>query len=212
MSWYIQMLGHIAHVILNYQAWLSSPAFLMAILTFVIVLLSWYIYQWNELYRQRTSDFGKTSPDTIHKSLSTRDYPWLCGKKCLVTGGMHGFLGQHIVDELLALACHVIVLDASKPEDDDVLDRVEFAMGSITDSKHVNATFMSHNVDIVFHCTASVKGTQILLEACRAHDVPRLVYTSSASMMFSGYDQMNTDEGTTYPPNQFRYDVLHHLI
>lgn len=48
---------------------------------------------------------------------------------------------------------------------------------------------------------ANVLGTQHVLNACRAHGVSRLVFTSSPSVTFDGGDQCGIDEKASYPDN-----------
>ena len=69
-------------------------------------------------------------------------------------------------------------------------------------------------MDIVFHLAAlagiwgrrrdfwsiNVEGTRNVIEACRANGVPRLVYTSSPSVVFGRDDLCGVDESTPYPP------------
>ena len=46
---------------------------------------------------------------------------------------------------------------------------------------------------------ANVVGTENVLAACRKHGVPRLVYTSSPSVVFDGRDMEGVDESVPYP-------------
>jgi nucleoside-diphosphate-sugar epimerase len=68
-------------------------------------------------------------------------------------------------------------------------------------------------MDLVFHVAAvsgiwgpweqyynvNTRGTEHVLQACRAERVPRLVYTSSPSVTFDGTDQDGVDESAPYP-------------
>ncbi len=68
-------------------------------------------------------------------------------------------------------------------------------------------------VDLVFHTAAkagvwgdheafagvNVAGTRHVVAACRAQEVPRLVYTSSPSVVFDGSDHAAIDESVPYP-------------
>ena len=42
-------------------------------------------------------------------------------------------------------------------------------------------------------------GTQNVIEGCRRHGVPRLIYTSSPSVTFDGGEQAGVDEPAPYP-------------
>jgi sterol-4alpha-carboxylate 3-dehydrogenase (decarboxylating) len=75
---------------------------------------------------------------------------------------------------------------------------------------------------VVFHCATAapaaantanrklmhdvnVKGTQNVIEACIAQRVPKLVYTSSASVVFDGNDLINVDESAPYASKPIDY-------
>ena len=74
--------------------------------------------------------------------------------------------------------------------------------------------------DVVFHVAAkagvwgayadyyraNVVGTQNVVAACRKHDVRRLVYTSSPSVVFDGRDLEGVDESIPYPKH---YDAAY---
>ena len=49
----------------------------------------------------------------------------------------------------------------------------------------------------------NVGGTEAIIAGCRAHGVPRLVFTSSPSVVFGGHDLCGVDETVPYPK---RYD------
>ena len=49
----------------------------------------------------------------------------------------------------------------------------------------------------------NVGGTEAVIAGCRAHGVPRLVFTSSPSVVFGGHDLCGVDESVPYPR---RYD------
>ena len=50
----------------------------------------------------------------------------------------------------------------------------------------------------------NVEGTRNLIAACREHGVPRIIYTSSPSVVFTGRDMENADETLPYSE---RYDA-----
>jgi nucleoside-diphosphate-sugar epimerase len=51
----------------------------------------------------------------------------------------------------------------------------------------------------------NIVGTQNVIDACRKHGVPQLIYTSSASVVFSGGPLVDVDESHPYadPPMDF---------
>jgi nucleoside-diphosphate-sugar epimerase len=116
--------------------------------------------------------------------------------KALVTGG-GGFLGKAIVDLLLARGDAVRILArGSYPE--LAARGVETIVGDIADPGVVMRAV--EGCDVVFHVAAkpgmwgphesyrltNVVGTDNVIAACRHHDVPKLVYTSTPSVVHRG--------------------------
>jgi nucleoside-diphosphate-sugar epimerase len=122
----------------------------------------------------------------------------------LVTGGT-GFLGRHIVERLLAEGRRVTVL-ARNPFPDLEKRGVRFIRASLDDVPAVHAACAG--IETVFHTAArvgvwgryddffrtNVLGTRALLDGCRAHGVPRFVYTSTPSVVYNGRDLAGADE------------------
>ena len=119
---------------------------------------------------------------------------------CLVTGGA-GFIGSHVVEELLALGHPVRVVDNLSTGDEANLapfgDDIEFVRGDLCDPA-VSARSVE-GIEVVFHLAAlpsvprslkdpwgshdaNVNATVRLLEASRAAGVRRMVYSSSSSV------------------------------
>lgn len=74
--------------------------------------------------------------------------------KSLVTGGA-GFIGAHVVKELLSMGHSVIVLDdLSGGFSDNIDPRAIFIKGSITDHILVEQLFKEHKFDYVYHLAA----------------------------------------------------------
>ena len=80
-------------------------------------------------------------------------------------------------------------------------------------------------MDVVFHCATmapdaesttakakayavNVKGTENVIQACQTHKVPKLVYTSSASVVFEGRDLHDVDESAPYAAKPLDYYTL----
>ncbi|MCZ6695494.1 MAG: GDP-mannose 4,6-dehydratase [Acidobacteria bacterium] len=127
----------------------------------------------------------------------------------LVTGGA-GFIGSHLVAELLALGREVLVLDnfddfydpAIKRRNLEVLrgqERLRLVEGDIRDEKLVDGLFASHTIGVVVHLAAragvrpsieqpvlyadvNLNGTSVLLEACRRHGIGKFIFGSSSSV------------------------------
>ena len=74
--------------------------------------------------------------------------------KSLVTGGA-GFIGAHVVNELLPLGHDVVVLDdLSGGLRDNVAPQARFIQGSITDHALLATIFTEHRFDYVYHLAA----------------------------------------------------------
>jgi len=129
--------------------------------------------------------------------------------KALVTGG-GGFLGLYVVEQLVARGDQVRSVSRSRYPELDALG-VESIQGDLRDP--ATATRVCEGMDVVFH-TAAVAGiwgpwdyyhgintvaTHNVVAGCRAHGVPKLVFTSSPSVTFDGSDQSGVDESVPYP-------------
>lgn len=128
------------------------------------------------------------------------------GQLSVVTGG-GGFVGRHLVASLVERGDEVRVLDIVEPEGLDA----EFRKVDITDAAAVcdaleGAECVFHNASLVHtkHNRAelvqrvNLDGTRHVLEACRAHGVPKLVYVSSGSVVYDGQDIEDGDESLPY--------------
>ena len=129
--------------------------------------------------------------------------------KVLVTGG-GGFLGNAIVRKLLNRGFAVRSFSrGSYPALREL--GVEVLRGNLTDSEAVKAA--CEGCETVFHVAAkagiwgaypeyystNVVGTVNVIEACRFHRIPKLIYTSSPSVIFDGTDMEGIDESVGYP-------------
>lgn len=130
----------------------------------------------------------------------------------VVTGGA-GFLGRHLVEQLVdsGLYEEVKVMDIRIP--DDKVAGVTYVACDLRRPDDVKAAIQGASV-VMHTATASptganaynkqlmksvnVDGTQNVIDACLAHDVKVLVYTSSASVVFEGKDLLLVDEDTPY--------------
>lgn len=128
--------------------------------------------------------------------------------KALVTGG-GGFLGKAIVLKLLEQGNQVRSFSRGDYPELRRLN-VEVIRGDIADPSGVNPAV--EGCDIVFHVAAkpgiwgpyeeyhrtNVIGTENIIAACKNHQVSRLVYTSSPSVVHSGGDVEGIDESAPY--------------
>jgi nucleoside-diphosphate-sugar epimerase len=128
-------------------------------------------------------------------------------QKVLITGGC-GFIGRNLVNGFCDAGFDVTVLDFSgNPFRDDVT----FIDMDIRDKSAVidacaGMDCIVHNASIVLTKQVLKKmvwdvnlgGTKNIIEACKAHSIPKLVYISSASAVYEGVDIENGDESLPY--------------
>lgn len=126
----------------------------------------------------------------------------------LVTGA-GGFLGQYLVEQLLARGDRVRAFSRRRYPELDALG-AESVQGDIQDPAAIESA--CRGIDCVFHVAAiagiwgrwkdyygiNVLGTKNVIAACGACGVKRLVYTSSPSVTFTGRDQCGIDESAPY--------------
>jgi nucleoside-diphosphate-sugar epimerase len=131
----------------------------------------------------------------------------------LVTGG-GGFLGGAIVRRLRARGDSVRSFSrGDHPELNDL--GVEQVRGDLADPEAVARAVAG--CALVYHVAAragiwgsyadyhrsNVVGTQNIIAACRRQRVPRLVYTSSPSVVFDDRDMEGVDESVPYPRHHY---------
>lgn len=133
----------------------------------------------------------------------------------LVTGGA-GFIGSHVVDELILMGHNVVVLDdLSGGSRSNVHEKAKFVEGSITDVELVNALFASHQFTYVYHLAAyaaeglshfirrfnyenNLLGSINLINAAVNYEVSCFVFTSSIAIYGDATPPMT--ESTTPSP------------
>ena len=127
----------------------------------------------------------------------------------LVTGGA-GFVGRAIVERLLQRGETVRVLGRRRDPDLERLG-VDVVQGDVADRADVERA--CRGVDTVHHAAAcvelwhapdevrrtNVEGTRQLVDVAARSGVGRLVFTSSASVVFGDDDQEGIDESVPYP-------------
>jgi nucleoside-diphosphate-sugar epimerase len=126
-----------------------------------------------------------------------------------VTGGT-GFLGSHLVRDLLAAGESVRVLARPSPRSDRLMSAgVEIISGDLRDP--ASLALAVKDADVVYHLAAkvgaaprvdyfetNVGGTQNLLNACAQNGVGQLVYASSLAVYGPVSDSASIDENTPF--------------
>ncbi len=139
---------------------------------------------------------------------------------CLVTGGA-GFIGSHLVRELVRQGKQVVVYDFAPDASyiADCMDQVTFVYGDVVDMPHLMSVMAEHQVDVVFHLgyfmvpdTENRLGTAIqincagfhnVLEAARILNVRRVVWASSQAVYgeAASYQSGHLDEDDFVQPS-----------
>lgn len=155
------------------------------------------------------------------KALAANDAP----KVCFVTG-TNGLVGQRLASMLVQRGAEkVIALDVTPVTEDikkshkDLLGanatKIEYVVGDITNVEQMNK--LTQNVDCVFNVAAIVGpfyphalydkvnnvGVRVLVDACKANKVPKMVMTSSPSTRMNGDDIYNKKEEDMPDPLSF---------
>lgn len=132
--------------------------------------------------------------------------------KALVTGGS-GFLGGALIRELLKQGWQVRSTSRTPPKFSD--PNLEVYLNDLNNLDQLNRA--AHGVDCIFHTAAiagvwgskelyyntNVVGTENILKVCHEQHVPRLVFTSSPSVIFDGNSHRNAKESDCHYPRQY---------
>jgi len=129
--------------------------------------------------------------------------------KVLVTGG-GGFVGLALVKRLVKSGYEVSVFSRNiYPEHKEL--NIKIFTGNLVKLEDVENSIKGN--EIVFHVAArvgvwgsykdfysvNVTGTENVINACIKHKVRKLIFTSSASVIFDGSDLINATESARYP-------------
>jgi UDP-glucose 4-epimerase len=136
-------------------------------------------------------------------------------EKILVTGGA-GFVGSHLVDELVEKGHDIVVLDdLSGGFDHNVNNKATFVQGSINDAKLIDELFETHGFTYVYHLAAyaaeglshfirrfnyenNLIGSINLINASIHHKIKCFIFTSSIAVY--GKNQTPMVESLTPAP------------
>ncbi|MGA2316011.1 MAG: NAD-dependent epimerase/dehydratase family protein [Thermodesulfobacteriota bacterium] len=147
----------------------------------------------------------------------------------LVTGGA-GFIGSHLCERLLSDGVKVICLDNFDSfYDPDIKiknaegiakkfrDLFELVTGDIRNPGHLKAVFQKNQIDFVVHLAAragvrpsiadpllyqdvNIRGTIVLLEACKAYKIKNFIFASSSSVYGENQRVPFTEEDLNIQP------------
>lgn len=138
----------------------------------------------------------------------------------LVLGGA-GYIGSHTVYELVAKGEDVVVVDNLETGHiEAVHPEARFYQGDIRDREFVDSVFEKENIDAVIHFAANslvgesmtnplkyydnnVNGTKVLLESMIAHNVKKIVFSSTAATYGEPENIPILESDKTYPTNAY---------
>ena len=133
----------------------------------------------------------------------------------LVIGGS-GFLGRHIVQKLTQRGYAVAVFDIVQRHHD-----APFFSGDICVLEDIVSALRESSATCIIHTASpapntdnlellqkvNVDGTRTVIAAARVAGIRKLVYTSSAGVVFKGLDLAGVDETHPIPPPQEHFQV-----
>lgn len=136
-------------------------------------------------------------------------------KNVLVTGG-GGFLARYIVEKLVKKGCNVRSVSRGKYPELEAIG-VTCIQADLRNLEQMTKAI--EGCDTVFHVAAlaglwgkyddfysiNVTGTSNVIEACKANDVERLIYTSSPSVVFPMGHLEGVNESQPYPKTYSAY-------
>ena len=150
-------------------------------------------------------------------------------RNILVTGGC-GFIGSHVIAKLIERYGNKIeifnldILDyCASPENVSsvsCLPNYHFVRGDISSVDLVNYVLQAHQIDTIIHLAAqthvdnsfgnslsftetNVRGTHVLLESARLHQVSRFIHVSTDEVYGETGEKMNSEEAILAPTNPY---------
>ena len=182
----------------------SYRAFTASVVGTSILLLTTGLYL-NKSYQDKKSLIKFTAPHLKYDVIEAEIAPQQGRVTVLITGG-NGFLGGYIIDQLIKEGCvNIIVFDICLPPKHKVKHEVTYVQGNLLSPDHLNqaiATYSKYDIqiDCIIHSASlipylgvpqqavelvNVQGTRNIVEACKQHKIPSLIYTSSATVILT---------------------------
>ncbi|KAM8723195.1 putative short-chain dehydrogenase/reductase family 42E member 2 isoform 1-T1 [Acanthopagrus schlegelii] len=212
----LQAGGHHMHNLphLTHQPWVSHPAPTLASTPALAVR--------HRVNGAMTASCGSSSQECAASRLGEEAGLARGGStgKVLVTGG-GGYFGFRLGRELASQGMSVILLDINKPPG-DIPDGAVFYQCDIRDSSSLYK--VCEEVDCIFHTASygmsgpeqlrkeqvesvNVGGTSNVINVCKERSIPRLVYTSTINVVFTGKPIEECDEASMpYVPPEVHID------
>jgi UDP-glucose 4-epimerase len=140
-------------------------------------------------------------------------------EKILVVGGA-GYIGSHMVKELLSAGYDVITLDDLSTGHRDLLPGGTFVKGDLGDPEVLNRLFTTHNISAVMHFAAfslvgesvenplkyyrnNLAATTVLLSAMIQYRVKRFIFSSTAAVYGEPVEIPITEKHPCNPTNPY---------
>ncbi len=153
--------------------------------------------------------------DTHCIALDTR----MTAQKILVVGGA-GYIGTHMVKDLLRADYSVVVLDNLSKGHRELIPGGVFVEGDLGDSALLDRLFTEHDISAVMHFAAfslvgesvqeplayyrnNVARTVELLDAMRRHDIARFIFSSTAAVYGEPVTTPISEDHPNQPTNPY---------
>ncbi|VEN73875.1 conserved hypothetical protein [Candidatus Desulfarcum epimagneticum] len=137
--------------------------------------------------------------------------------KLIITGAT-GFIGRNLAERFHKSGAHVTATGRSS-RIGAALRRIgaDFRPADIRDRSQLKQVF--EPADCVIHCAGktgdwgrysefygtNVTGTRNVIAACKARDIPKIIFLSTPSVYYTGKDRLNISEDEPLPARQFDY-------
>ena len=136
----------------------------------------------------------------------------------LVTGGL-GFVGSHLVDQLISTGYQVIVLDnLSTGSLNNINPKATTIIGNIIEESTLDQLFKHYHFDYVYHLAAQINlrksiinprndaetniiGSLALIEKCNQYKIKKLIFSSTGGAIYSPNQDIPFSEDSLVEPS-----------